>query len=102
MTTVGYGDISPQNNAERIYANFVMIAGIFIYSYIIGAVAGLISGLDAEKDELQKKYQILNHFADKFNISTQFYRKIMNAIYYEAQSRNTVFDEMLQILPPSI
>jgi len=32
-----------------------MIAGIFIYSYIIGAVAGLISGLDAEKNELQKK-----------------------------------------------
>ena len=60
LTTVGYGDISPQNNVERLYSNFVMIAGIFIYSYIIGAVAGLISNLDAEQNSLDKKYAVLS------------------------------------------
>ena len=60
LTTVGYGDISPQNNVERLYSNFVMIAGIFIYSYIIGAVAGLISNLDAEQNALDKKYAVLS------------------------------------------
>ena len=60
LTTVGYGDITPQNPQERIYASIIMIAGIFIYSYIIGAVANVIQSLDSEKKELNKKYEVLN------------------------------------------
>jgi voltage-gated potassium channel len=46
LTTVGYGDIYPTNDLERGYACFIMILGIFVYSYIIGSIAGLLNTVD--------------------------------------------------------
>lgn len=36
LTTVGYGDITPVNNAQTLYAIGVMILGVGVYAYIIG------------------------------------------------------------------
>eukprot|EP00928_Gymnodinium_smaydae_P003153 TRINITY_DN11124_c3_g1_i3.p1 TRINITY_DN11124_c3_g1~~TRINITY_DN11124_c3_g1_i3.p1 ORF type:complete len:577 (-),score=74.51 TRINITY_DN11124_c3_g1_i3:29-1759(-) len=44
MTTVGYGDITPTNNIERIYAIIVMIVGATVFGYIVGSIAEISSG----------------------------------------------------------
>ena len=36
MTTVGYGDILPRNDVERVYSIFIMILGATIFGYIVG------------------------------------------------------------------
>ena len=77
---------------ERWYADFVMIGGIFVYSYIIGAVANVISGLNTDQQQRQHQYDILNKIAKKYNISPLFYRKIQNAIDYETKQRNKDFE----------
>jgi len=41
MTTVGYGDISPKSDLERVYAIISMIFGATIFGYIIGSIAAL-------------------------------------------------------------
>ena len=43
MTTIGYGDITPRNNLERGMCILVMIAGVFIYSYIIGSITSMMA-----------------------------------------------------------
>ena len=79
-----------------------MIAGIFIYSYIIGAVANVISSLDTQKKELNRKYEVLNQISGKYNLDPLFYRKIINALDYEAKNRNKGFEDMLENLPHKI
>eukprot|EP00602_Paraphysomonas_sp_CaronLab_P011332 CAMPEP_0185040618 /NCGR_PEP_ID=MMETSP1103-20130426/38884_1 /TAXON_ID=36769 /ORGANISM="Paraphysomonas bandaiensis, Strain Caron Lab Isolate" /LENGTH=940 /DNA_ID=CAMNT_0027579995 /DNA_START=676 /DNA_END=3498 /DNA_ORIENTATION=+ len=44
-TSVGYGDIVPENDAERIYALFVMLIGCLVVAFFVSQVA------EAEKDE---------------------------------------------------
>jgi voltage-gated potassium channel len=39
MTTVGYGDLSPQTNAGRVLAMFVMVVGIGFIALVTGAIA---------------------------------------------------------------
>jgi len=43
-----------------------MIVGIFIYSYIIGAMSGLVSNINAEKNILNKKYETLNKLVENY------------------------------------
>ncbi|EGB12308.1 hypothetical protein AURANDRAFT_9605, partial [Aureococcus anophagefferens] len=42
MTTVGYGDITPAGDMERIYAIFAMLMGVSFYSYIIASVSSMV------------------------------------------------------------
>ncbi|KAI8854982.1 cyclic nucleotide-binding-like protein [Chytridium lagenaria] len=46
MTTTGYGDITPQNDSERIFAFFTQTAGIFFYNYV-SVVVFLTKKMDA-------------------------------------------------------
>lgn len=46
ITTVGYGDISGTNNAERMFCSFVMVVGVIMFSLANGALASIISQED--------------------------------------------------------
>ena len=76
-----------------------MIVGIFIYSYIIGAVSGLVSSLNARKNVLNNKINILNKISSKYSINPLFYRKIQNALDYEFRNDNKAYDDLLNSLP---
>ena len=49
MTTVGYGDITPYNDRDKIMAISAMITGIILYGYILGAVAATLTSTLASK-----------------------------------------------------
>ena len=42
ITTVGYGDISATNTAERIVASIIMIIGVIAFSYSTGSLSSII------------------------------------------------------------
>lgn len=44
MSTVGFGDITPQTNASRLFTTSVIILGITIFATSISAIAGPIIG----------------------------------------------------------
>ena len=46
FTTVGYGDVSPVNNGEVIFATLAMIIGGALYGYVVALFATLMQGLD--------------------------------------------------------
>lgn len=43
LTTVGYGDVSPNNFTERLVSLVWMIVGVAFYSFTIGNLASIIS-----------------------------------------------------------
>ncbi|CAM9886997.1 unnamed protein product, partial [Discosporangium mesarthrocarpum] len=42
ITTVGYGDIKPLNDLERVIACFTMVCGTTMFSYVIGSVSSIV------------------------------------------------------------
>jgi CRP-like cAMP-binding protein len=57
MTTVGYGDITPKNNYERLYAIMAMLLGAPIFGYIVGSIAAL-AGQNSSTFEAQGKKRV--------------------------------------------
>lgn len=49
MTTVGYGDITPYNDIDKLLAITAMIVGILLYGYILGAIAATLTSSFAPK-----------------------------------------------------
>lgn len=46
LSTVGYGDMVPQTNTERIFTTVIMILGIAFFSYIMGNFTDVITSYE--------------------------------------------------------
>jgi hypothetical protein len=51
MTTVGYGDITPASDSERVVLFFLMILGGTFYGYLIGSMSAVVADSDAASNE---------------------------------------------------
>ena len=59
-TTIGYGDIAPQTNGERIVAIFGMMFGSAAYAYVVGNICGVIATMDQATTEFNASMDDLN------------------------------------------
>ncbi len=62
LTTVGYGETVPANNAQLIYAMIIMFLGVGIYGYIIGNIANILSKKDPAKTHYLNNLEGLKGF----------------------------------------
>ena len=63
VMTVGYGDITPQNNLEKFFCIFVILTGCMIFPYSINSIGIIIQ--DIRKNRIKFKYLakfIIFHF----------------------------------------
>lgn len=76
LTTVGYGDIAPITEIERIFTLMVMFLGISMYAYTIGNVSSLISNLDADQARYRQKLDQIQIYMRENKIPHKLQQKI--------------------------
>lgn len=62
MVTVGYGDITPATNAERIAAIINMIVSVGMYAYTINVVGQIVSKYNILSAKYEEKMRYVNKF----------------------------------------
>jgi hypothetical protein len=82
LTTVGYGDITPQTNAQRIFAICVMFLGIGVYGYLIGNIAGMLAKRDPSKTNYLANLEKLNALVHFRKIPAELQNKVRNYYRY--------------------
>ena len=60
MSTVGYGDIHANTSSERMFAVFLMVAGVVNFQFITGCLSSILTTADSSKAVLQEKILFLN------------------------------------------
>ena len=55
LTTVGYGDITCYSSNERIFQLFILVIGIFGYSFIISFISNYIQKINERSVDYEKK-----------------------------------------------
>ncbi len=103
LSTVGYGDITPENNSQIIYTIFVMVLGVGIYGYIIGKIAGILSKKDPSKAIYIANLEKLTALVQLRKIPIELQERIRNFYSYMYQKR-LGYDEssFLQGLPDTL
>ena len=103
MTTVGYGDITPNTNSQIIYAIIVMIIGVATYGYVIANLSSYFGNIDTARSEFTRKMAILNAFLVYREIPTELEMRIRSYYNYIWDNRmDHSEDEVINELPDSL
>jgi len=60
LTTVGYGDVIPSTDKERLYSMLAMIVGGSFYGYIIGSMTSVITDMDVDARAFNERMEMLD------------------------------------------
>ena len=103
LTTIGYGDITPQTPVQFVYAIFVMLLGAAIYGFIIGNIANIIANIDVAKSQFRDKIENIDTFLKYRNIPVNLQKRIHEYYDYLWQTRRC-YDEstIIEELPKSL
>ena len=92
LTTVGYGDISPQEDSEMLFAALSMIIGGAFYGYIIANLASMMQGLDANARVFHERMDAIVSYMRHRNFPKGLFRRI-NRYYTHYYECKTALDE---------
>jgi Ion transport protein len=99
IVTVGYGDITAYTNTERIFCIFLMIIGVFAFSFATGTLASIIAQYDSKQGKLQEKMNILNDIQEEYQISIDFYNELSKNIQYNHRKKSKDLLNFMEELP---
>ena len=55
LTTVGFGDVTPMNDVERVYTLVSLMLGAFVFGFLLTTVADLLKNADQNAVTIEKK-----------------------------------------------
>ena len=112
LSTVGYGDLAPVSETEKIVGIVIMIGGVAFFSYIMSQFIEIISnfnqnlGVEEQTFELHNWMTLLTRFRENKPLPNSLYRQINQHFkYYWANNRLSQVqkdNDFINTLPRSI
>ena len=103
LTTVGYGDITPANNAERTYAFFAMLMGAMMFGYMMSTIGSMVTQMDREAALKEERMDTVKDWMLSRNVPHKLFVRVRK--YYEHYySRRSAFneEEIVKLLTPAL
>lgn len=91
-TSVGYGDIIPQNDGERAFATMTEIIGALVFAFILGNLSSIISSHGAKEDALRGKMDEINLFIRHRGLPREVANRVRR-FYERYYEKKIVFNE---------
>eukprot|EP00929_Paragymnodinium_shiwhaense_P114329 TRINITY_DN8268_c0_g1_i4.p1 TRINITY_DN8268_c0_g1~~TRINITY_DN8268_c0_g1_i4.p1 ORF type:complete len:797 (+),score=89.47 TRINITY_DN8268_c0_g1_i4:136-2526(+) len=76
MTTVGYGDIVPYTDTERLFAIVGMVIGGAFYGYLVGTITEIVTLSDSSRRYEERMTMVL-HFVDQHKLSRDLRKRVL-------------------------
>lgn len=91
MTTIGYGDVPITSTSERTAAIVGMMLGTAFYTYIIGAVTGIVTTLNMSHREFYQRCDGVNRFCQAYKLPNTMRHKLREYFRYK-HSKTGLYD----------
>lgn len=101
LTSVGYGDITPQNDSEKWYVYILMYCTAFVYAYVIGVFADMVASRRMDRNKFDQKMRQVFEFLEHCECPEEL-QQAAKTFYMHRFPRKTLFDEQViyDELPP--
>jgi len=102
FTTVGYGDISPQNNDERAYVIIYMMMNLGMTAYLIGNMTALVSKDDSRTALFRDHLDDVSKFMKQNNVHSELRTQVIQFIQLQNKMKLKRGTTAMDTLPPAI
>ena len=102
ISTVGYGDIHPQNSIERLFGMVMMITGVLSFTFVSGSLASIMQSHDTREAQVHEKVLQLNKLRVLYPITDDLIQRIRNALNFDANKTDGYLQEIYQDLPTGL
>lgn len=103
ISTVGYGDVTPQTEPERVFLTVGMLVGASVYAYIVGSICSVIASMNYRETEFQELMDRLNLFIKEAKIDTDLAGRLRAFFRYRRKVTNQIsWGELLKLMSPSM
>jgi hypothetical protein len=92
LASVGYGDITPRNDIEIVYAILVMAAAVGMFGYVIGNIAHIIANMHPSRVRYIETMEGINAFMEYRGLPSPLQERIRDYYAYRWEKR-LGFDE---------
>jgi hypothetical protein len=82
ITTVGYGDINPVTNLEKLYTMMGMLIACGFFAYIVGSIGSIVNKSNIMVAEFRLRITHINQFLISKNIPSDLKSTIMSYLEY--------------------
>ena len=103
LTTVGYGDVTPCNDFERMYTLLALLIGALVFGYMVSTIGSLIAGMDRQAATVQERVDAVKEYTTWRKMPRQLAARVRNFyVYY--YNHVPAFDEtdILEGLTPQL
>ena len=76
ITSIGYGDVLPKTDGERLFAFFAMVIGGAGYGFIIGSLASVVSDVDAHTRVYNERMETILAYMSQRGFPRPLQRKV--------------------------
>ena len=103
LTTVGYGDVIPANDTERLYTLVCLMLGAFVFGFLLSTVADLLKNADQNAVRIDQKLDEVKVYLRWYQFRPELAARVRR--YYEfyfARKSAMDEDEILRHLAPTL
>lgn len=80
--TVGYGDISAQNEYEVLFSIFSIIFGCGLYGFILNSIGMILQNNHKKEEYLRNDLRVITSFMERKNIDIKLQRKVQEYLHF--------------------
>jgi hypothetical protein len=99
ITTVGFGDITPETSFEKAFCIFIMLLGVIGFSFVTGSLSSIMSNLDSVDAKLKEKINVLEKIKRDYSIGPGLYEELRQALKFEVERDISSVMEFIDFLP---
>jgi len=103
MTTVGYGDISPQNFTEVTFVLVLLVIASVVFASLMGTLTDLIGNLNSDANIIREKKRMLSQYMGWRHVPTSLFKSVREHLLFlweENAGYDTFEQEMKTMLTP--
>ena len=89
LTTIGYGDIAPENTGERIYTICTMFVGAILFSFILSEIAALLDTMRWRTSAFKARIDSVGAYLERKNLPPWLRRKCIDFLF-EAHAKSSM------------
>lgn len=100
MTTIGYGDITPTTNPEKIYAMLMMILSSGVFGYTMNRIGNILQSFNETSLEYKIKLFQINQYMRKKNVPKELQARVRKYLEYtlDPDKTNQIDEKILETM----